>query len=154
MLPGGIGIRTGGASVAHDEKIDLLRTVPLFAGLDDRELERVSTLADIVDLPADRSLMTQGQHGWEMFILVSGSARIERDGESLGERGPGEVLGEIALLDGGARTATVTLSQPSRLLVVARREFQALMDEFPDIRLRVLEAVAGRLRSLDPDGIH
>ena len=140
--------------MARDEKIDLLRTVPLFAGLDGRELERVSTLADIVDLPADRPLMTQGQHGREMFILVSGSARIERDGQPLGERGPGEVLGEIALLDGGPRTATVTLSQPSRLLVVARREFQALMDEFPEIRLRVLEAVAQRLRSLDPNGIH
>lgn len=140
--------------MARDEKIDLLRTVPLFAGLDDRELERVSTLADIVDLPADRPLMTQGQQGWEMFIVVSGSARIERDGQSLGERGPGEVLGEIALLDGGPRTATVTLSQQSRLLVVARREFQSLMDEFPEIRLRVLEAVAHRLRSLDPDGIH
>ena len=98
--------------------------------------------------------MTQGQHGWEMFVLVSGSARIERDGQSLGERGPGEVLGEIALLDGGPRTATVTLSEPSRLLVLARREFQALMDEFPEIRLRVLEAVAHRLRSLDPDGFH
>ena len=140
--------------MARDEKIDLLRTVPLFAGLDERELERISTLADIVDLPAERPLMTQGQQGWEMFIVVSGSARIERDGQSLGERGPGEVLGEIALLDGGPRTATVTLSQPSRLLVVARREFQALMDEFPQIRLRVLEAVAHRLRSLDPDGIH
>ncbi len=140
--------------MARDEKIDLLRTVPLFAGLDDRDIERVSTLADIIDLPADRLLMTQGQHGWEMFILVSGSARIERDGQSLGERGPGEVLGEIALLDGGPRTATVTLSEASRLLVVARREFQALMDEFPDIRLRVLEAVAHRLRSLDPDGLH
>ena len=145
---------TEGVSVARDEKIDLLRTVPLFAGLDDRDIERVSTLADIIDLPADRLLMTQGQHGWEMFILVSGSAHIERDGLSLGERGPGEVLGEIALLDGGPRTATVTLSEPSRLLVVARREFQALMDEFPDIRLRVLEAVAHRLRSLDPDGLH
>lgn len=140
--------------MARDEKLDLLRTVPLFRGLDDGELERVSTLADIVDLPADRLLMTQGQHGWEMFVLVSGSARIERDGQSLGERGPGEVLGEIALLDGGPRTATVTLSEPSRLLVLARREFQALMDEFPEIRLRVLEAVAHRLRSLDPDGVH
>jgi CRP/FNR family cyclic AMP-dependent transcriptional regulator len=140
--------------VVRDEKLDLLRTVPLFSGLDDGELGRVSTLADIVDLPADRLLMTQGQHGWEMFVLVSGSARIERDGQSLGERGPGEVLGEIALLDGGPRTATVTLSEPSRLLVLARREFQALMDEFPDIRLRVLEAVAHRLRSLDPDGVH
>ena len=140
--------------MARDEKLDLLRTVPLFAGLGDADLERVSTLADIIDLPADRLLMTQGQHGWEMFVLVSGSARIERDGQSLGDRGPGEVLGEIALLDGGPRTATVTLSEPSRLLVLARREFQALMDEFPDIRLRVLEAVAHRLRSLDPDGVH
>lgn len=140
--------------MARDEKLDLLRTVPLFSGLNERELERVSTLADIVDLPADRLLMTQGEHGREMFVLVSGSVRIERDGRSLGQRGPGEVLGEIALLDGGPRTATVTLSEPSRLLVLARREFQALMDEFPEIRLRVLEAVAHRLRSLDPDGVH
>ena len=113
--------RTEGVTVARDEKIDLLRTVPLFAGLDDHEIERVSTLADIIDLPADRLLMTQGQHGWEMFILVSGSARVERDGKALGDRGPGEVLGEIALLDGGPRTATVRLSEPSRLLVLARR---------------------------------
>jgi len=140
--------------VARDEKIDLLRTVPLFAGLGKRELERVSTLADIIDLPADRPLMTQGEHGSQMFIVVSGAARVERDGRSIGECGPGEVLGEIALLDGGPRTATVTLTRPSRLLVVARREFQALMDEFPDIRLRVLEAVAHRLRALDLDGIH
>ena len=140
--------------MARDEKIDLLRTVPLFADLGKRELERVSTLADIVDLPADRPLMTQGQHGAQMFILVSGAARVERDGESIGQCGPGEVLGEIALLDGGPRTATVTLSEPSRLLVLARREFQALMDDFPAIRLRVLEAVARRLRSLDAEGIH
>jgi CRP/FNR family transcriptional regulator, cyclic AMP receptor protein len=140
--------------VARDEKLDLLRTVPLFAGLGKRELERVSTLADIVDLPADRPLMTQGEHGAQMFIVVSGAARIERDGRSLGESGAGEILGEIALLDGGPRTATVTLSEPSRLLVLARREFQALMDDFPEIRLRVLEAVARRLRTLDPDGIH
>jgi CRP/FNR family transcriptional regulator, cyclic AMP receptor protein len=154
MLAAVVCSATEAPSVARDEKIDLLRTVPLFAGLGDADLKRISTLADIVDLPADRLLMSQGKHGWEMFVLVSGSARIERDGQSLGERGPGEVLGEIALLDGGPRTATVTLSQPSRLLVVARREFQALMDEFPEIRLRVLEAVAHRLRSLDPDGIH
>lgn len=140
--------------MARDEKIDLLRTVPLFAELGKRELERVSTLADIVDLPADRPLMTQGQHGAQMFILVSGRARVERDAHPINEVGPGEVIGEIALLDGGPRTATVTLTEPSRLLVLARREFQALMDEFPEIRLRVLEAVARRLRALDLDGLH
>jgi CRP/FNR family transcriptional regulator, cyclic AMP receptor protein len=140
--------------MARDEKLELLRTVPLFEGLSEAELERVSGLADIVDLPAGRVLMTQGDHGHEMFVLVAGSADVERDGAALGKRGSGEVLGEIALLDGGPRTATVTLAEPSRLLVVGRREFGALLDEFPEIRLRVLESVAGRLRSLDHDAVH
>ena len=140
--------------MARDEKIELLRTVPLFAELGNRELERISTLADIIDLPAERRIMSQGERGAEMFVLVEGNARVERDGESLGDRGAGEVLGEIALLDGGPRTATVTLTEPSRLLVLARREFHALMDEFPDVRLHVLETVASRLRSLDHEGLH
>jgi len=140
--------------MARDEKIELLRTVPLFADLGNRELERISTLADIIDLPADRRIMSQGERGAEMFVLVEGNARVERDGASLGERGAGEVLGEIALLDGGPRTATVTLTEPSHLLVLARREFHALMDEFPDVRLHVLETVASRLRSLDHEGLH
>ncbi|MGQ0607266.1 MAG: Crp/Fnr family transcriptional regulator [Chloroflexota bacterium] len=140
--------------MARDEKIDLLRSVPLFHGLRDRELERISALADIIDLPADRRLMSQGERGAEMFVLVSGSARVERDGEVLADRVAGEVLGEIALLDGGPRTATVTLIEASRLLVLARREFQALLDEFPEVRLHVLETVAHRLRSLDHDAVH
>ena len=140
--------------MARDEKIELLRTVPLFAELGNRELERISTLADIIDLPAERRIMNQGERGAEMFVLVEGNARVERDGASLGDRGAGEVLGEIALLDGGPRTATVTLTEPSRLLVLARREFHALMDEFPDVRLHVLETVASRLRSLDHEGLH
>ena len=140
--------------MARDEKIDLLRTVPLFAGLGNRELERISALADIIDLPADRTIMSQGERGSEMFVLVAGTAHIDRDGSSLGERGAGEVLGEIALLDGGPRTATVTLTEPSRLLVLARREFQALLDEFPEVRLQILETVAHRLRSLDHSAVH
>lgn len=140
--------------MARDEKIDLLRTVPLFSGMRDRELERVAALADIVDLPPDRQIMKQGDRGAEMFVMVSGSARIERDGESLTECGVGDVLGEIALLDGGPRTATVTLAEPSRLLVLARREFRELMDEFPEVRLQVLEAAARRLRALDRDAVH
>ena len=140
--------------MARDEKIELLRTVSLFRGLRDRELERISALADIIDLPADRRIMSQGERGAEMLVLVSGTAHIERDGESLGDRGPGEVLGEIALLDGGPRTATVTLTEPSRLLVLARREFQTLLDEFPEVRLQILETVAHRLRSLDHSVVH
>lgn len=138
----------------RDDKVELMRSVPLFIGLSEHELERLSSMADIVDLPKDRVILTQGQLGWEMFVMISGSAHVERDGKSFGEVGPGEVLGEIALLDGGPRTATVTLSQPSRMLVLARREFQTMLDEFPEIRLRILETVARRLRSLDRDAVN
>ena len=138
----------------RDDKVELMRSVPLFTGLSEHELERLSSMADIVDLPKDRVILTQGQLGWEMFVMISGSAHVERDGKSFGEVGPGEVLGEIALLDGGPRTATVTLSQPSRMLVLARREFQTMLDEFPEIRLRILETVARRLRSLDRDAVN
>ena len=140
--------------MARDEKIDLLRTVPLFHGLRQRELERISALADIIDLPADRRIMSQGDRGAEMFVLVSGAARVERDGNVLVDAGPGAVLGEIALLDGGPRTATVTLTEASRLLVLARREFQTLIDEFPAVRLHVFETVARRLRALDHEAVH
>jgi CRP/FNR family cyclic AMP-dependent transcriptional regulator len=140
--------------MARDEKLELLRTVPLFAGLSNRELQRIGELADEVDLPSGRVLMRQGESGSEMLIVIDGSARIERDGAVIAESGAGDVLGEIALLDGGPRTATVTLTRDSRLLVLGRREFQAAMDELPDLRLRVLEAVARRLRTLDASSIH
>lgn len=140
--------------MAKDEKLELLGRVPLFAGLGRRELTRLGMLVDEIDVPAGRVLMRQGDRGEEMFVVMSGSARIERDGRDMGDRGPGDIVGEIALVDGGPRTATVTASEPSRLLVVGRRDFHALMDEFPEVRLQVLETLARRVRNLDPEAAH
>ncbi len=140
--------------MARDEKLELLATVPLFVGLKPAQLERVGQLVDEVDLPAGRVLMRQGEHGGELFVIVSGAADVERDGAALPTCGPGTVLGEIALIDGGARTATVTLSEPSRLLVLNRRDFRSLMEEFTDVRITILETLASRLRSLEPTAIH
>jgi CRP/FNR family cyclic AMP-dependent transcriptional regulator len=142
------------APMSRDEKIELLRTVPLFAGLGRREIGRLGALTEEVDLPADRVLMRQGERGNEMMVIVDGAARVERDGELLREVGPGAILGEIALLDEGPRTATVTLTVPSRLLILGHREFHVTMDEFPEIRLRVLETVASRLRTLEPGAVN
>lgn len=139
--------------MARDQKLDLLRSVSLFKGLGDGEIRRLGELVDEVDLPAGRVLMTQGEHGAEMLIVVDGSASVVRDGQPLDDCGPGSILGEISLLDGGPRTATVTLTAPSRLLILGRREFHSLMDEFPDVRLRILETVADRLRTLEPSAI-
>lgn len=140
--------------MARDEKLDLLRRVPLFASCGPGQIERVGMLADEVDLPKGRVLMRQGERGEEMFVLIDGAAEIRRDGQQVALAGPGQFFGEIALLDGGPRTATVELAEDSRLLVVSRRDFQSLVDEFPQIRLQILEALARRVRTAEPDAAH
>jgi CRP/FNR family transcriptional regulator, cyclic AMP receptor protein len=138
----------------RDEKLELLKSIPLFADFGGRELTRVGMLADVVDLPAGRVLMRQGETGREMFVIVRGRAEIERDGLVIREVGNGEILGEIALVDEGPRSATVRLTEPSQLLVVAHREFHSLMDEMPTVRTQVLETLARRVRHLEPDAPH
>jgi len=147
-------IAAGAEPVATDEKLEKLRRVPLFAGFGKRELERLGMLTDEVDLPAGRVLMRQGDPGEELFVLMRGAARVERDGRDLVAMHADDFFGEIALIDGGPRTATVTLTEDSALLVVGRRQFQQLLDEFPEVRLQVLEALAARVRSAETDAAH
>ena len=137
-----------------DPKVELISSVPMFCRLGRRELEQIAQLVDEIDVPAGKVLMRQGEHGDEMFIVVSGKFRIERDGHVIAERGAGTALGEISLLSKGPRTATVTATEPSRLLVAGQREFHALMDDHPAVRLQVLEGLATKIRALDEAGLH
>ena len=82
-----------------DQKVELLSKVPLLAGLSRKDLEQVAQISDEVDLPAGRVLMKQGSYGSEFFVIISGNVRVERDGQVLRELGPGDFLGELALLD-------------------------------------------------------
>ena len=132
-----------------DKKLELLARVPLFSGLDKVGLAQIAKLADEIDLPAGKQLLHQGDHPHEFFLIVEGSVRIDRDGEQISTLGPGEFLGEIALLDGGQRRATATAETPVSLLILGRREFNSLLNEFPDIRSSVLTALAQRVRRLE-----
>ena len=140
--------------MARDEKLDLLGRIPLFSGLDNRRLQRLGMLADEVDVPAGKLLMKQGENGSEMMVIVSGSVAVDRNGERLNTLGPGDFFGEIALLDRGPRTATVTAEEPTRLLVISHREFHSLMEEFPEVAAQVLNSLAHRIRRLEPDSPH
>jgi len=140
--------------VATDEKLELLKTVPLFETCNAREIERLGMLVEEVDIPAGRVLFAQGDKAQELFVVVKGRVRVERDGRVLAQRGPGEFFGEIALVAGGSRTATATCETDCRLLVLVRRDFHSVMDEFPELKMRVLETLAQRVRSLDIDGVH
>ena len=140
--------------MARDEKLDLLHRIPLFNAFDNRRLERLGMLADEVDVPAGKVLMRQGETGTDMMVIVNGSVSVERDGNRLNTLGSGDFFGEIALVDGGARTATVTTEQPTRLLVITHRDFHSMMEEFPEVADQVMNALANRVRHLEPDAPH
>ena len=95
--------------------------------------------------------MREGDQGREFFVLVSGNIGIDRGGTRVRTLEAGDFFGEIALLDEGPRTATATADGPATLLVLGHREFHSLMDQFPAIRTCVLEALASRIRNLEPE---
>ena len=91
----------------------------------------------------------EGELGREAFVLLSGGAEVRRDGEVVAELGPGDWVGELALLDGGPRTATVTTTAPSDLLVLTRGAFNGVLDEVPTIAHKLLVTLARRLRAAE-----
>lgn len=135
--------------MARDEKLDLLRRVPLFARLGKRELERLGQLADEVEVGLDTKLTEQGHIGHEFFIVIDGHVTVIEDKRPVSQLHPGDFFGEIALLEGHVRTATVRADGIVRLLVVGHREFHALMDEFPSVREAVMAELAERRPTSD-----
>ena len=135
--------------MARDEKLEHLRRVPLFARLNDRQLERLGQLADEVEVGLDEVLTEKGRIGHEFFVVMDGHVSVYDGKRPIAQLHRGDFFGEIALLDGRPRTATVKADGLTRLLVIGHREFHALMDEFPEVRTAVLEAVAERLRRFE-----
>jgi CRP-like cAMP-binding protein len=133
------------ALLHKDAKIELLKTVPLFAGCSKSELAKIASLADELPLPAERELTHEGSRGKEFVILVEGEADVIRDGGLIAGIGPGDFVGEIALITGLPRTATVRTRGPARVLVMSAQAFRKLMRDVPSIQTRVLMAVAVRL---------
>jgi CRP-like cAMP-binding protein len=133
-----------------DEKLAMLRSVPLFVGLDDDELKAVGRLTTEVDVPAGHELAREETFGEEFYMILDGDVRIHRAGATIRTLGPGDFLGEIALIDHGRRTASATADTDCRLLVLGHREFHSLLDAQPDIRVHVLEALARGVRQLTP----
>jgi CRP-like cAMP-binding protein len=136
-----------------DARLDLLERVPLFAGIDRGGLEEIARIVDEVDVPAGTVLTHEGRHEGYFFVIVSGTVRIDRGGRTINTIGPGEFLGEIALLDGGPRTATATTEAPSRLLSMTNERFHLLLGASESVRTAVLEAVGQRLRALDAESV-
>jgi CRP/FNR family cyclic AMP-dependent transcriptional regulator len=134
-----------------EQKHDLLERVPLFAGVSAAGIEELGGIADEIEVRADTVLTHEGHREGFFFVIMSGSVRIDRGGRTINTLGPGDFLGEIALLDGGPRTATATTETACRLLSMTYQMFHELLDASPHIQSAILEAVAQRLRALEVD---
>ena len=140
---------TRAGSDATEPRQDLLEGVPLFAGISAAGIEELGAIADEIEVRAGTVLTHEGYREGFFFIVMSGTVRIERGGRTIATIGPGDFLGEIALLDGGPRTATAIAETPCRLLSLTYQMFHELLDASPEIRTAILEAVGRRLRDLD-----
>jgi CRP-like cAMP-binding protein len=126
-------------------KIELLKRVPLFERCSRRELGQIAMLADELDLPSARDLTREGAGGFEFIILVEGEADVVRGVRVVNQLGPGDFVGEIALVSGKPRTATVKTRGPARVLVITASGFRTLMHDVPSIKDKVLAAVTARI---------
>jgi CRP/FNR family transcriptional regulator, cyclic AMP receptor protein len=128
-----------------NEKVELLKRIPLFAGCTKAELNEVAISADEREAPEADRLTEEGRRGREFYILVEGAVAVLRGGRKLADLGPGDWFGEIAILTYKPRTATVTATSPVRLLVISDRAFRRVVETTPRIALKVLRSVAERL---------
>jgi CRP/FNR family transcriptional regulator, cyclic AMP receptor protein len=128
-------------------KIDLIKSVPLFSSCSKKELEAVASQADELTLPAGKALTKQGDRGREFMVIVDGSAEVRKNGRKVNVLGPGDFLGEIALISGGPRTATVTTTSESDILVLTDRAFRQLTKQMPSIHGSVVKALSERLQA-------
>lgn len=121
----------------------------MFAQCSNKELQQVAAATIELDVADGKVLVREGEPGHECFILVDGQAEVVRNGQQVAVLGPGDVVGELAPLTGGPRTATVTAVGPLQLLVIGQREFSGLLEEIPGFANRVLHDLAARMRGLD-----
>jgi len=135
-----------------DTKREMLKGLPLFAAMRPKDLDAVERLADTVDIPAGRTLMRQGEHGNEMYVIASGSVRIERNGREIATLGPGNAVGEMSLLSEGPRLATVTTLEPTTVFAIGHREFHTLIADSSELRQCIFNNLASRIRTLDESG--
>ncbi len=135
---GRLGPASAGLGAKQDDKIERLKEVPLFEGCSKRQLRSLAKTR-------------AGEPGDEFFLIIDGTARVDVYAEKHVPLHPGEFFGEMSLLDGGPRSATVVAATPVRLLVISRRHFSVLLKEVPGLTQTLLTTLSGRVRQAEEE---
>jgi len=131
-------------------KIEMLRKVPLLAQCSRKELDVIAGVADELQLATGRELTREGDRGREFFVVIDGELEVRRKSRKIATLGGGDFVGEMALVTGRPRNATVTTKGTVRALVITDRAFARLLETSPPIQLKIMRALAERV----PDAGH
>ena len=121
----------------------------MFSSLSQKDLGRIAKASNEVTLDEGQIMVDQGDAGRDAYVIIEGTATVKRNGRKVGTVGPGEAIGEMALIDHGPRTATVTADGKLTALVLTAREFGGVLEEVPAVAHKVMAQLATRVRELD-----
>ncbi len=139
----------GATASSSDARIRHLQRVPLFSGFDEDELRRVAALSRIAETPAGTVVTQIGEPGDSFFVIIDGTVTVRTPVGAGSQLQPGDFFGEMSLLDGEPRSATIVATTDLRLLIVDRSHFWRLLDETPDLISRMLTILSRRVRRLE-----
>jgi CRP-like cAMP-binding protein len=138
-----------GGRIGQDEKIERLQNVPLLEACTRKQLRAVARITEVVEAAAGTVLTRAGEPGQDFFLIVDGTASVDVPARRRVKLKPGDYFGEMSLLDGGPRSATVTADTPLRLLVINRRNFSTLLTDVPDLTQSILVTLSRRVRQAE-----
>lgn len=130
----------------RSDKADALGDIELFRSLTNKERMELARHVDEVAVSTGTSLTRQGAPGDAFYLIVDGTAEVTKSGTKLADLGPGDVVGEMALIDGEPRSATVVMTSRGTVLTMPRREFKGVLDAMPSISQKMLVSLSLRLR--------
>ena len=133
----------------RDAKQERLKATKLFATLDRKELELVAEITTELTVPAGTVLAREGHAGHDAFVIVEGSVDISIEGTKVGSAGPGELVGEMALLLREQRQATLTAATEVDVLVIEPGHFDSLLERVPAVARQLVMSLARRLYDAD-----
>ena len=136
-------------------KLDILKGLQMFRYLSYKELVRIGTIAEMIELTKDQVVFTEGQPGDSMFVVVSGAVRLAKKDKVVAELGKGQHFGEMSLIDRSTRSLTATATEPTRLVVISRKDFYDLIKREPASAVKMLwsfvQVLGTRLRKTTND---
>ncbi len=132
---------------------DLLGDVPLFADIDERDRERLASRFQERRFAEGTSIVEEGSEGTAFYVLAEGSATVSVGGAITSSLGPGDYFGEMAIVDAGVRSASVTAATDVRTYFLTPWEFRPFVEEHPEIAWKLLQALARRLRAVQSQSV-